>query len=275
MITKIMGLLGAKQLWSNIQNSKHTEVKTGLKNTISTFLGDLQPASRVPFHAPPTTLSSRPTFREIIRNDFGQALLFLHVFTDLFLHKVTPMVTQETRGLVEECKGLSDYMFYLLAVHPAMLPVGSNVQDLLAEAMESVKASSAALSKERFLSALADGSGEIDAFRLASDLFREAQGVLLQQEQELGLASALREVVAMWVPLLVYAAGKSHAKEHARRLSMGGDLLTFVWLLMVHRMLGDFGSELDLWARDPAEPIIVRPDIASIRGFLFEFPTHY
>ncbi|CAO1939323.1 unnamed protein product [Urochloa humidicola] len=272
VITKIMGLLGAKQLWRNIQNSKHTDVKTGLKDTISTFLGDLQPASRVPFHAPPTTLSSCPMFREIIRNDFAQALLFLHVFTDLFLHKVTPMVTEETRALAGECKRLSDYMFYLLAVQPAMLPVGSNVQDLLTEAMENVKASSSASSKDGFLSALADGGSETDAFRLAGDLFREAQGVLLQQQEA---APALREVVAMWVPLVVYAAGKSRAKEHARRLSMGGDLLTFVWLLMVHRMLGDFGSEIDLWARDPAEPIIVRPDIASIRGFLFEFPTHY
>ncbi|KAM0849875.1 hypothetical protein ACQ4PT_053483 [Festuca glaucescens] len=240
LLTKIMGLLGAKQLWSNILHSKHAEVNKGLKDTISTFLGELQPESRVPFHAPPTSLSSCPSFREIIRNDFTQALLFLHVFTDLFLHKVgTPVITEETRGLMEVCKGMSDYMFYLLAVHPAMLPVGSNVQDLVAEAMESVKASSAASSKEQFLSALADGS-ETDAFQLTSKLFQEAQGVLLQQGQDLG--AALKEVVSMWVPLLVYAAGKSSSKEHARRLSMGGDLLTFVWMLMAHRMLGDIGS---------------------------------
>jgi hypothetical protein len=50
-------------------------------------------------------------------------------------------------------------------------------------------------------------------------------------------------------------------------------MLTFVWMLMAHRMLGDIGSELDLWARDPAEPIILRPDTVSIRGFLFEFPV--
>lgn len=276
LLTKMMDLLGVKQLWNNIQHSKHAEVKKGLKDTISTFLGDLQPASHVPFHAPPTSLSSCPSFREIIRNDFAQALLFLHVFTDLFLHKAKgmPMMIaggEETQGLVEVCKGISDYMFYLLAVHPAMLPVGGNVKDLLEEAMESVKPSSAS-STEQFLSALADGSDKTDVFRLTGNLFQEAQGVLLQQEQDLG--AALKEVVSMWVPLLVYAAGKSSPKEHARRLSMGGDLLTFVWLLMVHRMLGDFGSELDLWARDPAEPIIVRPDIASIRGFLFEFPTN-
>jgi hypothetical protein len=271
LLTKIMGLLGAKELWSNILHSKHAEVNKGLKDTISTFLGELQPESRVPFHAPPTSLSSCPSFREIIRNDFTQALLFLHVFTDLFLHKVgTPVITEETRGLMEVCKGMSNYMFYLLAVHPAMLPVGSNVHDLVGEAMESVKASSAASSKEQFLSALADGS-ETEAFQLTSKLFQEAQGVLLQQGQDLG--AALKEVVSMWVPLLVYAAGKSSSKEHARRLSMGGDMLTFVWMLMAHRMLGDIGSELDLWARDPAEPIILRPDTVSIRGFLFEFPA--
>lgn len=273
LITKIMDLVGAKQLWSNIQYSTHAEVKIGLKNTISTFLGDLQPASRVAFHAPPSTLSSCHWFYEIIRYDFTRALLSLHVFTDLFLHKVMPMVTEEIRGLMEVCKGISDYMFYLLAVHPAMLPVGSDVKDLLSEAMDGIKKASSASSKEQFLSALADGS-ETSAFGEAGKLFEEAKGVLLLQEKDL-LGAALEEVVSMWVRLLVYAAGKSSPREHARLLSMGGELLTFVWLLMAHRMLGDFGGELDLWARDPAQPVVVRPDVVSIRGFLFEFPTNY
>ncbi|KAF0888131.1 hypothetical protein E2562_010834 [Oryza meyeriana var. granulata] len=81
-------------------------------------------------------------------------------------------------------------MFYLLAVHPAMLPVGSNVQ---AEAVEGVKASNSAStsSKERFLLALAVADRrETDSFWLTGKLFQEAKGVLLlQQQEDLGCSS--------------------------------------------------------------------------------------
>ncbi|OEL37413.1 hypothetical protein BAE44_0001568 [Dichanthelium oligosanthes] len=48
------------------------------------------------------------------------------------------------------------------------------------------------------------------------------------------------------VRLLQYIAGQSRPEMHAAQLTRGGELLTFIWLLMAHSRLRDFDQSIEL-----------------------------
>ncbi|XP_071939262.1 uncharacterized protein [Coffea arabica] len=53
-----------------------------------------------------------------------------------------------------------------------------------------------------------------------------------------GMAQNLAQLTT-WVKLLSYAASHCRANAHAQQLSKGGELITFVWILMAHFGLGE------------------------------------
>uniref|UniRef100_A0A0D3G720 DUF4220 domain-containing protein n=2 Tax=Oryza TaxID=4527 RepID=A0A0D3G720_9ORYZ len=186
-------------------------------------------------------------------NMIVQITLFkMHLYTDMYLYKVSRQLDtirssgrdddiqeKEVHSLMHTCEVISDYMFFLLVTQPAMLPVQRNVYDLLALVLNDASYARTS-SKEQFLEALASGENPwVPPFM--DNLFGATPDDMLEQLQQgwQGLHAALQVIVQVWVRLLIYAAGKSQPEEHARRLSMGGELLTFVWLLMAHRELGD------------------------------------
>lgn len=57
-----------------------------------------------------------------------------------------------------------------------------------------------------------------------------------EHEQHEAVLDELRDI---WMRLLIYTAGKSRGPMHAAELACGGELITFVWLLMVKAGLGD------------------------------------
>lgn len=184
----------------------------------------------------------------VVRRPFEEALLLMHVFTDLLLFKARHMggIMQEMRLLIDSCKGMSDYMLFLLVMHPALLPVGGNVHDLLVRATKSFRDRSRG-SKEIFLDNLPTQSTAFqNAFNLTGEAFSIVEDMVKRVED---LRAALQMLAETWVRLLIYAAGKPRPEEHARRLSTGGELLTFIWLLMAHRQLGDLYYEVDLMER--------------------------
>ncbi|KAM0830611.1 hypothetical protein ACQ4PT_066103 [Festuca glaucescens] len=87
------------------------------------------------------------------------------------------------------------------------------------------------------------GAGEIEGKILLG-----AQALLDFPDSELTSDELLVEIKEIWIRMLVYAAGKSHAEAHAQHMSKGGgELLTFIWLLMgAHYELGDVARRLDL-----------------------------
>jgi hypothetical protein len=141
---------------------------------------------------------------------------------------------------------LSDYMMYLLIMQPAMMAAVAGIgkirfRDTCAEAERFFKRRDLGSNKEwgacdsilgvntevKPVDVKGDRSKSVlfDACRLAKLLERE--------EKRWELLSKV------WVELLSYAAGHCRATAHAQQVSKGGELITFVWLLMAHFGLAD------------------------------------
>lgn len=174
---------------------------------------------------------------------FEHTLYRLHVYTDLHLSKHFNNCTlPEITRLKEECETLSNYMMYLMVVHPSMLPVSTVAGDLepgLLEWLNSpIHEVVRAKSKLQILKQYTSSMLELDPGS-GSPFEPEPNGPFHQRQ-------SLTQIKEMWVRLLVYAAGKCGGELHARQLSKGCELITFVWLLMLHHGLGDQARELKL-----------------------------
>ncbi|XP_037434934.1 uncharacterized protein LOC119302027 [Triticum dicoccoides] len=157
--------------------------------------------------------------------DFNDLVLQLHLLTEVQLSIVSVstrinMDDAETGVLVRHCRKLSNYMMYIVAIHAtSMLQViGSSPGELLESAHKRVRPIGG--DKTAILRELRDARvGE----NMQPNLFKET----------------LEEIRDMWARIIMYAAGKSRPEKHAAQLARGGELLTFVWLLMIHKGVGD------------------------------------
>ncbi|KAF7849701.1 hypothetical protein BT93_L0363 [Corymbia citriodora subsp. variegata] len=179
--------------------------------------------------------------------EYDESLILWHVATDLLYSTTTN--TEESNDLHRGfCKVLSDYMLYLLVVQSKMMSsiVGIGrirFQDTCAEAKKFLARKELSTGKEHGEASKcilkvkttvkpADVKGDrsksvlFDASRLAQELmtFKEEKWKLISK---------------VWVELLSYAASHCRATAHAHQLSKGGELATFVWLLMAHFGLGE------------------------------------
>ncbi|KAF7105393.1 hypothetical protein CFC21_106206 [Triticum aestivum] len=261
---KMAGVFGVSDLWNKISSVKHAQVKREVKELINESIG------REPVRVP-------SAYRLLLTLPFEQALVTLHLWTDVVLHKVaksTMMISSsgrpqvdvatqekeaEWRRLMDNCKMVSEYVLYLMVVHPSMLPVSTNVQDVLALHSDLVRGASNkddipdcySGSPDLIVDYPSDGSmssldwmvkqmeSAVENSVRPDKVFWSEQRAVLEKQGSIDAELEILEQV--WVRMLVYAAGKCRPEEHARRLSTGGELITFVWLLMVYKRLGDVG----------------------------------
>jgi hypothetical protein len=145
-------------------------------------------------------------------------------------------------------------MMYLMVLHPSMLPVSTDAEDLEPQLVKWVTSNQGDDGGVRTKLQILE---HYTSSRLCEDVDTRYHFEPEQINGSFHLEQSLKEIKAMWLRLLIYAAGKCSGEVHARHLSEGGELITFVWLLMVLHGLGDVAQELSLFTYD--EPYVPQP----------------
>ncbi|KAF8694625.1 hypothetical protein HU200_038154 [Digitaria exilis] len=146
--------------------------------------------------------------RDSYTRDFSSTIVVVHFLTEIALSECSELdgnVEEDIKHLVELCQALSRYMMYLLVNHPSLLPVSANTL--------------ATLERSRTI------LQEMELRRVPSVDVRK-----------------LEEIRDVWIGIIIYVAAKSRPEMHAAQLARGGELLTFVWLLLAEYKLGDLGG---------------------------------
>ncbi|KAL3506161.1 hypothetical protein ACH5RR_031543 [Cinchona calisaya] len=264
-IDKIAGTIGLKEFLDEIQYKKNIAIEDNITEIIFKDLKlkalnakTREDVKRICSARGNSALSNR--YPEILSSvsekvEYDESLLLWHIATDL-CYTSRPESNNANRKF---CKEISDYMLDLLVMRPAMMSTVAGigqirVQDTVEEAkrffsnwkselfspvskgmdLDSEKHNEAC---KRLLSVNTVVKPiEVKGDRSKSVLF---DACMLAKEL-LRLEGSIWEIMSqVWVELLCYAACHLPANAHVYQLSEGGELITFVWLLMAHFGLGE------------------------------------
>ncbi|KAA8515391.1 hypothetical protein F0562_018998 [Nyssa sinensis] len=178
---------------------------------------------------------------------YAESLLLWHIASELCYNGNTVNISSETRSQRGLCKLLSDYMFHLLVTQPTMMAVVAGnwqvaFQDTCAEAKRFFR-NSKLTESDQYVSC--QKLLEVDSIHKAekvkggkskSVLFDAC--MLAKQLQDFKEPTRWCLMNQVWVELMSYAATNCRPTTHAAQVSNGGELLTFIWLLMTHLGLG-------------------------------------
>lgn len=199
----------------------------------------------------------------------AKTFLTYHLASEVFFyHKVKSCEPEDDdnreteqlsdRAVIISLRILSNYLFYILLMKPAMLSTvisdwGVIFQDTCAEAKiffekneilhfsEACEKIRSVTTSEFQTSYTVDGNSLSksvfsDACKLANDLLSRGQ--------------ALLDLLCIWMQYFAIAAINCEPAIHAQQLSTGGELLTLAWLLLNHF---GFGTQLSEQIQQPAE----------------------
>ncbi|KAL3719154.1 hypothetical protein ACJRO7_004154 [Eucalyptus globulus] len=174
--------------------------------------------------------------------DYDESLLLWHIATELCF--ITDTNTDEsTNHHRETSKVLSDYMLSLTIKQPGMMSVVAGIgqirfQDTCAEMDRffEEKLSNENKTNQYACQSLLSIPTEVKPADVKGDKSKSALFDACILAKELEKFGETRWVILneVWVELLAYAAIQFQPNMHAQQLSKGGELVTLVWLLMVH-----------------------------------------
>lgn len=166
---------------------------------------------------------------EEVNSSFEVSLLFWHSATEFLYEKTSKEeATSDEKTCIarEFSKVLSDYMMYLLVLKPTMLNSKANfrLETLRDEAKIYLQGKITQAMREKVSSSVYSAALD-QAERMVDKL--QSLDYLKDKKWEI--------VSKVWVELISYAACRSRStRTHVQQVSNGGELFTFVWVLMAH-----------------------------------------
>ncbi|KAM0828963.1 hypothetical protein ACQ4PT_067189 [Festuca glaucescens] len=229
-IPMVLEALGLEKHRRNLWHVKHVEDTVivnyiiGLSNTDKDYAG-----------VQSQDLKLGQELKYLLGQPFEHALFCMHIFTEMHLSTLGDGGTGVTKVLAGECRKLSNYLMYLMAVYPSMLPVGSAAQDHESLLVEWIRKDHGKLEK-------------IDILKRYAAEILDRESTIKSPFNKPPSETSLQEIREVWARLLMYAAGKCRMELHAWQLGEGLELLTVVGTLMMHHNIGDVGRKLELLA---------------------------
>ncbi|KAJ4837949.1 hypothetical protein Tsubulata_015665, partial [Turnera subulata] len=186
---------------------------------------------------------------QVSRLEFEEALIICHIATEFCYLMSTLEEPVPPSPQLEYAKLISEYMMYLLVEHPEMLSSvcsrnfdsdsyrntreavkqfiqGGRSRELLMQDGLDVYAQIAGIYMQdvQYWGTGRERSLLLDGFQIARDLMVRAEAEVM----------GWNALFLVWVDLLSYAAYYSSGEYHAKQLSKGGELITYVWLFLLH-----------------------------------------
>ncbi|KAJ1270047.1 hypothetical protein BS78_06G024600 [Paspalum vaginatum] len=268
LVGRIAMALGFEDLWIKEHYSATIDISYDLKQELFQYVQrlseiglNLQGVIRKSWGQEALEREDKDLYERIRKDrnlgvEFQEGVIIWHIGTDIFLAK-SSIEASDTAGLVKSIRTLSNYLMFLLVVHPKMLPglpqsmmyrrTCGNVSDRCKK-QGHLNGDTGAMLKEIF--SLEDGPNATELshiYDLANTLYEEkpkyshsvprlcyANGVaneLLDRVKEKGSKAVLRLVLDVWMDFVVYAANRCSRESHAKKLSSGGELTTVIWIM--------------------------------------------
>lgn len=254
----VVDKLGLSSTLEEILYKHHTPLGEGLKNTIfeglkksakcdstKRIMGAQRGGATIEYYEAEHRCDLGVVKYSVSEVEYDHGILLWHIATDLLYQDGISNGTN-LGNKAKECKILSDYMLYLLAMSPIlMMPSVSSAgfqprfDKICQEVKEEVSHTSAVIGDEEqvrnnLLLKLReqDDEHEIEMARFEEEsLLRQA--TMLAKKLK-SIEETWELMMNMWLEFLCYAAKRCRGSAHAQHLSKGGELITFVSLLMHH-----------------------------------------
>lgn len=181
--------------------------------------------------------------------EYDESVLMWHIATDICYHCFDPSDIKDDVNRTRS-KLLSDYLLYLLIMQPRlMLSVAgiANIrfQDTCEEARKFFLRSRSHLNHREACQKLLNVDTSVKPVEVKGDRSKSLlfDAVMLAKDLKQMVARQPEEAWEMtskvWLEMLCYGASHCRGDAHAQQLRQGGELITFVWLLMAHFGLGE------------------------------------